>query len=66
VADTHEHLVEESVRIAAGNFDFARLLDNYPSHDLSSAGMPLTDWERCSLAIGLAGLAAARRRRSLH
>jgi predicted TIM-barrel fold metal-dependent hydrolase len=50
VVDTHEHLVEESVRLANGNIDFATPFESYASQDLISAGMPAADWERCSRA----------------
>jgi predicted TIM-barrel fold metal-dependent hydrolase len=50
VVDTHEHLEEESVRLACGHLDFATLFDGYASHDLISAGMPAADWERFSQA----------------
>jgi predicted TIM-barrel fold metal-dependent hydrolase len=50
VVDTHEHLVEEAVRLANGNLDFATLFESYASQDLVSAGMPPADWERCARA----------------
>lgn len=45
VIDTHEHLQEESVRLAR-SLDFATLFDQYASHDLQAAGMPEATWER--------------------
>ena len=50
VVDTHEHLEEESVRLARESLDFVSLFDGYASHDLISAGMPVADWQRCTRA----------------
>jgi hypothetical protein len=50
VVDTHEHLEEESARLARESLDFVSLFDGYASHDLISAGMPVADWQRCTQA----------------
>src|SRR5512147_652155 len=47
VIDTHEHLEEESVRLAR-KLDFVSLFTLYACDDLVVAGMPPEDWERCA------------------
>ncbi|MBN1511074.1 MAG: amidohydrolase family protein [Phycisphaerae bacterium] len=46
VIDTHEHLEEESARLARP-LDFAVLFEQYAGHDVRSAGMPEDDWQKC-------------------
>lgn len=46
VIDTHEHLIEESERLAMP-LDFVTLFQQYAESDLRTAGMPEADWVAC-------------------